>query len=172
MKLTKKLLKPRLYRKPDLNKKRFRDTKYSSRLITPELYSIWKKQYPNFADKVKDYASFKRIWKKLITKYLHYSIINTMGVRLPFYCGDLSIEYINIEYEVIDPIKATEVGSNIPFLNWNTSDRLAKIIWCVKHSAKFNKYLPFLGFKANTLFRKAAFKSLTETPNIYKTAKT
>lgn len=172
MKLTKKVLKPRIFKKPDLNKKRFRDTKYAKRLISLELYNKWKKEYPQYADKVKDYESFKRIWRKLMMKYLHYGVHNTMGVRLPFYCGDISIEFINIEYEAVDMTKSVQEGYQVPHLNWNTYDKLAKIIWCVKHAAKFNKYLPFLAFKAHTNFVKAANKALNDKPNIYKTAKT
>lgn len=172
MKEIKKVLIKRTYKKPDLNRKRFRDTKFSNNLITIELYHSWQKQYPQFKDKIKGFSSFKKIWKKLMLKYMTYSIDNSMGVRLPFYCGDLSIQYINIEYEALDIYKAREINQTVPFLNWNTQDRLAKIIWCIKHAGKFNKYLPFIAFQGNSQFKKLTSKSLQEKPEIYKVAKT
>ena len=95
-----------------------------------------------------------------------------MGVRLPFFCGDLSIEFINIEYEAVDMDKAIHLGKEVPHLNWNTHDRLGKIIWCIKYAAKFNKYLPFLAFKAHAELRKQTRLALNNQPDIYKIAKT
>ena len=172
MKEIKKVLIRRTYKKPDLNKKRFRDTKFSTHLITPELYHSWQLQYPQFKEKIKSFSAFKRIWKKLMLKYMGYSINNSMGVRLPFYCGDLSIQYINIEYEALDSVKSQQLNQSVPFLNWNTQDRLGKIIWCIKHAGKFNKYLPFIAFKGNSQFASLTSKSLKEKPEIYKVAKT
>lgn len=172
LKIIKKLL---VYKKinPVRNfKNRFRDTKYSINLIDNDLYKDWKKANPAFAEKVPNYGTFKKIWNKLMDNYIDETLRNPMGVRLPYYCGDLSLQYINIEYEALDMKKSTALGETVPHLNWNSSDKLGKIIWSVRHASKFNKYLPFLAFRGTTQYRKKAFYSLVNTPNIYKTAKT
>lgn len=166
-----KALRSRTYKKPDLNKPRFRDTKFAQRLISKELYAAWKVQYPQFAKRVPDVSSFKRLWKKIVMKYIHYAVHNSMGVRLPFYCGDVSVQFINIEYEAYDAKKSRQINEAVPHLNWGTRDRLAKIVWSIGHACKFNKYLPFLAFKANEVFVRQTHHALVENPNIYKTAK-
>lgn len=172
IKIVKKLLKPRSCKKPDLHKPRFRDTKFSTRLINESLFQRWKKENPHLASKVKDLSTFKRIWKKIISKYNYYIVNNSMGVRLPFYCGDMSVEFINIEYESLDMRKSVQSETAVPHLNWNTSDKLGKLIWCIKYAAKFNKFLPFLAFKAHNDLKSATKEGLMNNPGIYKLAKT
>jgi hypothetical protein len=166
-----KKIKAKTYKKPNLNKPRFRDTKYSKNLISEELYNEWINDNPSFKDRVPTYGIFLKIWNKLASKYRHYTTTNSMGVKLPKFCGHLSLEYINIEYEAIDITKSTETNP-VPYLNWNTFEKLGKVVWGVRDAMRFNAYLPFIAFKASSEFRKEATKGLRETPGKYKTAKT
>lgn len=166
-----KKIKAKTYKRPDLNKPRFRDTKFSKNLISAELYEEWIKENPKYADKVTCYGDFLKIWNKISEKYRHYAVNNSMGVKLPFYCGELSVEYVNIEYEAINEKLSYDNDSPVPHLNWNSSDKLGKLIWCIKRAMAFNGMLPFTAFKGCSTFITQAKNGLKNNPQIYKTAK-
>lgn len=166
-----KRIKAKTYKKPNLNKPRFRDTKFAKNLISESFYKDWISKNPEYAKSVPTYGVFLKIWGKIAHKYRHYTVNNSMGVKLPFYCGELSVEYINIEYEAIDGKLSGDNEQPIPHLNWNSYDKLGKLIWCIKRAMKFNGLISFTGFRGTSSFRKEVRIGLQSKPNIYKTTK-
>ena len=146
---------------------RFIKTKYVRKSISRDLFNKWKKQHPEYKERIKTYSEFWNYCKDILIEYVDNVLTNGQGVRLPFYMGDLSLKYVPITYKPIDFEKSKNNNKEINYLNFITNGRVGKIVWSCEHAKRFNKFLPISGFQASTRLLKGAKNALKETPELY-----
>ena len=149
-----------------MTNKRFKRNKYKKRIVTTDLYDKWIAQYPEY----KHYTiqMFRKYWVKLANKYMDVAVTNPHGVRLPFYMGDLSVQYTPELDKNISIHKTAQQGVEVRHMNFSTNGKAGKTIWSVDYARKFNKYLPLMGFEAGRKFTEKTTNQLTDTPEIFK----
>lgn len=155
-------------KRPDITKKRFRYNNYFMKVVTPELYDKWKKENLELSHKINSFGSFKKYWRKISDEIISEVCINPFGVLLPYYCGELSIKFSNIDLKPVN-IRASGINEKIiPHLNWNSSERVGKLVWNTHKAAKFNSMIRYYGFKGVRLFNQKVNKALLENPEVFK----
>ena len=147
-----------------MKKTRFTNKKYKTSIVSYALYQKWVKKYPEYSH-IK-FQGFKDLLKDLLNKYKEEILTNTHGVRLPFYLGDISIKYVDMEN--INPSASLEVGKEVKYLNFQSFRKAAKILWVIKHARKFNRFLKYMAFKPHTSIRKEAKSKIIENPGMFK----
>lgn len=149
-----------------MTNERFKRNKYKRRIVTEALYKKWITEYPEY----KDYTiqEFKKYWVSLANKYMDIAVTNPHGVRLPFYMGDLSVQYTPKLDKNISIHKTAKQGIEVKHMNFSTNGKAGKTIWSVDHARKFNKYVSLMGFEGSRRFIKKTTNQLTETPEIFR----
>lgn len=153
---------------PDLHKKRFRYNKYFTHVVSEEVYKKWREENPHLKDKINSFQSFSKYWTKIAKAIVSEVCINPNGVKLPYYCGELSIKYANIDLKPVNKRASIIMQKSIPHLNWNTSERLGKLVFNIKRASKFNAMIAYYGFKGTRVFNVAVNKAMIENPENFK----
>jgi len=153
----------------DRKAKRFGKKTFIKKLFTYEHFSTWVKLNPEFKEKIK-YKDYLKICKIIINEYSDQIVNNNLGVRLPYYMGSICVKYIDeITKTIIDQKTSDYVNKNIPFLNWNSSGKVAKIIWSTSNDQRFNRMLKYFSFEPCRKMKSKVFQKLKEYPEIFKT---
>ena len=153
---------------PDLNKNRFRYNSFFMKAVSEETYNTWRKENPTLAKKVNSFSSFSRYWGMIASGIIEEVCTNPFGVKLPYYCGELSIKYANMDLKPINKRASINNGFIVPHLNWNSSERVGKLVWNVNRAGAFNFMIKYYGFKGVRKFNQCVNKALMETPEIFK----
>jgi hypothetical protein len=153
---------------PDLHKKRFRYNKYFTEIVTEETYKKWKLDNPHLKKKINSFASFRKYWRRIADCIVEEVCTNPFGVKLPYYCGELSIKFANMDLKPINKRASINNNTSVPHLNWNSSERVGKLVWNVNKSAKFNSMIMYYGFKGTREFNQNVNKALMETPELFR----
>lgn len=155
----------REYRKVmDRKAPRMSKAEFTYDVLTKELYEKWKKENPKF--KHFSFSQFEKEWLNIAQLIWKECSENTDGVRLPFFTGEIAVKYVTSYKQPID--NNDNVPNEIAHLNWNSNGRLAKIVWTIQYSRKFNKYCRLFCFQAYREFQQRVSKALNETPEIFK----
>lgn len=149
-----------------MTNKRFKRNKYKKRIVTEALYKKWVAEYPEYSNYT--IKMFRQYWNKIANKYMDVAVTNPHGVRLPFYMGDLSVQYPPKLDKNISIHKTAQQGVEVRHMNFSTNGKAGKTIWSVDHARKFNNYLPLMGFEAGRIFAEKTTNQLRETPEIFR----
>jgi len=153
---------------PNIYKTRFRYNKYFDEVISEETYKKWKSDNPHLKGKINSYVSFKKYWRKIADMIMEEVCTNPFGVKLPYYCGELSIKYANMDLKPINKRASIDNGFIVPHLNWNSSERVGKLVWNVNKASRFNSMITYYGFKGVRIFNRQVNKALMETPELFR----
>ncbi len=148
----------------DRTKPRFRDTEFKQNLISEKLYKEFKKTHK---DSTLKEIQFNKLINKILIKYTDKTIENTDGVELPFYLGQIKINYISY-LETADAKKSGEVGKLVRSFNWDTGQRVGKIVWKRKYALRFNKDLKTVAFNGCRNFTQKVKNSILNNAGHYK----
>lgn len=153
----------------DRKAKRFGKGEFIVKLITYDLYKKWGILNPVYKKKNK-YKDYKKIVELIIGEISAEIVNNNLGVRLPFYNGNICVKYIDImKKKIINDNLSNQVEKDVPHLNWNSSDKVAKIIWSISKDQRYNKMLNYFGFEPTREIRHLTYEKLIESPEIFKT---
>ena len=136
--------------------------------LNKEMYAKWRKSNPELAKKVNSFESFVRYWRHISNGMIKEVCTNPFGIKLPYYCGELSIKYANKDLKPIN--KRASINNNfmVPHLNWNTNERLGKLVWNTSRASQFNAMIKYYGFKGTREFNVEVNKALVETPELFR----
>jgi hypothetical protein len=161
----------RKYKEPNRKKPRFRDNEFRTDLVKDLFYDRLKKDYPDVAKKYTEREA-KDIVHSLMRHYRETSVSNSMGIKLPKFCGDISVKYINVDKRPYDSKKSNKHNLPIEHLNWNSNGKLGKVVWEVSNYTFNNAMLPYFGFEGTRELVQTARDGMLNTPDIYKMTKT
>lgn len=135
---------------------RMRKGEFSKMVITKELYSRFKKEFPEH--KEMSWELFFGCWMEIAAKIRHEAIWNPLGVKLGSHCGELKLQYLPYKFKAKDPEGST-------YLNLTTRDKVAKVKWERRWAVKFNKILQFYAFDETRELNKLAHEYVTKHPD-------
>ena len=133
-------------------------------LINKELFKQWKKETGN---KEITFAQFRQIWNDLCIDIYDVCTTNPFGFRMPFYTGDLMIKYVVKYAPALDEEASNQLGKELEHLNWNSNEKVGKIVWTIDYARKFNKDVRLIAFRPDRAFMRKASQALKETPEIF-----
>jgi hypothetical protein len=147
------------YNTPDRNAPRNR-LKSTSIMNTFEL-SKFSKKYPEYPDlTLKEFSDIIRAFNSEI---INAVISNRDGVVLPENIGKLSIiTFSRSKRKIIDFGKSNETGQLHYHMNWNTDNRLCKIMYNSSINNYGNKNSRFYGFLPNREFKKTVSDAISK----------
>ena len=148
------------YRKPDLNAPRYREKVFS--VLNSKLLKEFKEKYPKYKDL--DLDQFKNIVKQFNDTVWQQVIDNRDGVELPDGLGFIFIASTpaskhknNINFN-----KSAELGVTVHNQNWETDNRLAKIMYS-NYNAKYRyAFRDVWSFYAVRQFKRTVAKTFAD----------
>lgn len=151
----------------NLNAPRMKNAKYTSHLVTRELYDKW---YENTEYKeINTYEKFLKYWDNIVEEAKTETTINPLGVRLGQDVGSLRLNYVKKYTPPISEEESNRAGTDLPALNWNTNGKLGKVVWTMQQVKYKNKRAKLYAFLPEREYsRDKAAKCFRETPEIYK----
>lgn len=149
----------------DLNAPRFNDRKYRENIVSNDLYKRWKEN--NKTSKL-SFIEFRNICWAINTEITDVITEEPDGVRLPMGMGDIYIGYVPRALKAIDYKASREYGKPIYHENWNSSGKLAKIIFGTNTRHYIFKRAWMWGFEACRPFARRVVQCLKDNPQIYK----
>ena len=156
-------------KKPDNNKPRFRQNKFFTQAVCEETYIKWKESNPDLSSKINSYNSFLKYWKYIANGVVEEVCNSSFGVKLPYYCGELTIKYIGADLKPFNIKKSQELDKKVEHLNWNSSEKLGKIVWNTERASRFNAMIKYYGFKGVRKFNVEVNSALNDHPEMFKT---
>lgn len=143
---------------------RFNNRKYRNNILSKELYKKWKSQ--NEIDI--SFLEFKQYWKLIADKFREKIVEERDGVKLPVGLGDMYIGYIPNRPAAINHTLSAQYGKPIKYENWETSGKLAKIIWGTLDRKYIFKMATMWNFTAIRPFKSQVVTALKDNPARYK----
>lgn len=147
------------------NAPRFRKTEFKNEAISVAKYEKWQAENPNF--KI-TYREFLNIWNNIASKIRYEIVHNPQGFRLPFYGGDIFIQYLPRKFKSFNINDSVSVGDNVPNLNIVSKGKTAKIIWFRKDAARYNPYIVLYGYGEAREIGMASKEAITANPELYR----
>lgn len=155
--------------KKDLSLPRFTKTEFSEILVNKEFY---KTEIEDRQLNVDSYEEFFNIWCLIADKVKEQVATNPLGVHLPFFMGDLKVNYLPYKIPLVNDILSQEVGVAVPQLFLNSKGKRASIVWERKEARRFNRMLNLYAFEPmQATFRNRVKEVLRTNPNLYRTGK-
>lgn len=148
---------------------RFGKSKFSKSIFNKELYNKWIVVNPIYIDV--SFEEYKRIWKHITDEIQNIIITNPQGIKLPYQCGDLVVQYLPNVVKTTDAVNTSEMGEEVHHLNIVTKGKAAKISWIRKLAARFNPYIVMYGFEQTRVLGKKLYSKLNETPELFRNSK-
>jgi len=153
------------YKAPDLNAPRYREKVFS--ILNSKLLEEFKEKYPRHKDL--DIKQFKdmintfneNVWKEVIE--------NRDGVELPDGIGFLFIASTPASKHKnnIDFKQSAELGVTVHNKNWETDNRLAKIMYSNYHAKYRFAFREIWGFQAVRQFKRTVAQTFPDNYNRY-----
>lgn len=137
---------------------------FSTHIITEQLYQEWIKD----TDQDINYSQFLKIWDSIADKVRNEIVINPMGIKLPFFCGEIKVQFLPKKIKGKDYDLSQKEKEELPFLNIITKGKVAKISWIRKNAYRFNQNIMLFAFEQSRLIGKNLNVALTENPQIYR----
>lgn len=136
---------------------RFSKKSFVHHIITEELFSKFKKNYPEFNI---SFREFKRLWIEVLAPEIREQVINNpLGFVTSFYCGELKYQWLSYKPKSIDIPYKSKTGEEVPLVNMNHGNKVPKIIWERRNAVRYNPMLQFYGFDPHReMFNKAKLK--------------
>jgi hypothetical protein len=148
------------YKKPDLNAPRYREKVFS--VLNSKLLEEFKEKYPRYKDV--ELLHFKEIVKQFNETVWEEVIDNRDGVELPDGIGFIFIASTpaskhknNINFK-----QSAELGVTVHNKNWETDNRLAKIMYSNYHAKYRFAFRELWGFQAVRQFKRTVAQTFPE----------
>lgn len=154
----------------DRNAPRMRKAKYSTNVITNELWRDLKKKYPEYKGKTN--AQLNKIWNELAQTIREETVTNPLGVKLGSYTGELKLQYLPYKFEAEDHGMRQKLGETILHTNLVTKGKVAKLKWERRWAVRFNKMLQYFAFSPTREMTDLAKKYIDENPEKVRVART
>lgn len=143
---------------------------FSTHVLTKELYANFVRAFPQY--RALDWPSFRACWEDIAKTVQTETIFNPLGVKLPFYLGELKLQFLPYRYRAVDRHQSVELGEEVRHLNLATRGKVAKIKWERRRAVNSNKVLQYFGFCNDRKMNKLANQHLTENPERVRIART
>jgi hypothetical protein len=142
---------------------RFSKLKYTHKISTKELFEDFQKRYPEYDIDLKE---FEHIWLDLIAPEIQKeAALNPLGIKLPFYVGELKLQWLPYRPKEIDFNHKDRQGEIVPLLNLMNGGKVPKLKWERRNAVRYNRWLQFYGFTPSREIEKLAKKKIEENPN-------
>lgn len=128
----------------DKNAPRMRKGKFSTRVITKDLWKKFKKEFPDYENL--SWNEFYQIWQEIAERVRYYSIYNPLGVKLGSYLGELKFQYLPHKFKAKDYNTSLNEGVEIIHTNITEKGKVPTIKWERRWAVGFNKILQFYSF--------------------------
>lgn len=147
---------------------RMKKMEFSSILINREFYA----NEISPKDLGISYEEFLSIWEKITDKIKQQVSSNPLGVNLPFFLGELKVNYLPYKIPLVDDVSSQEIGIEVPRLYLNSKGKRASIVWERKKARRFNNILNIYAFEPmQATFRDAVRNALKLTPELFRVGK-
>lgn len=156
-------------KKINLNAPRFGKGQYIYQVVCRKLFLCWRRES---GYREMTLRQFKNIWELIAAEVRLQVVENTHGVRLPFFNGDISTNYVDMLRRHINTKASQEQGYIIHHLDWHSNKRPGKICWSVRHAMRQNRWVRLYGFDACRELTKAASEGFKNHPEIFRMART
>ena len=117
-------------------------------------------------------------WKEFFSSWLHiadkiryHSVNNPLGVKLGSYLGEIKIQYIPYQMDIVNNKKSQEAGERVFEHNFDSKGKPARVKWERRWAVKFNKSLQFYAFDETRELTKAANEYIVKNPNLVRVAR-
>lgn len=97
---------------------------------------------------------------------------NPLGVKLPFFLGELKIQYLPYRAETQDTKTSQQIGEVVPYLNLHSKGKIGKLVWERKQARKFNASLDMWAYEPAKYFEEAVANALQTNPDKFRIART
>lgn len=155
--------------KPDPKAPRMKKGKYSSQVITKELWQEFKKAFPEH--KKMTWKEFITYWDELAETIREETIFNPLGVKLGHYTGELKYQYLPYKFKAKDPFTSVEEGMQLNHVNLMTKGKVGKIKWERRWAVRFNKMLQYYAFQPTREMEKMAKVHTDANPESIRTSR-
>lgn len=142
---------------------------FSKMVITKELYSKFKKEFPEHKDL--SWEEFYGTWLEIAGKIREEAIMNPLGVKLGFNCGEIKLQYLPYKFIAKDHGSGQKLGEETTYLNLINKGKVARIKWERRQAVKMNKILQFYAFDPTREMNKMADKHIQLHPEKLRTAR-
>lgn len=143
---------------------RFNARKFRKNIISEELYIKWKEQ----TGLELSFQEFKNIWNLIGDAITDGVTEERDGVALGASTGDLYIGYVPTKKRPIDYKVSLQYEKAIKHENWNSSNKVGKIIYGTHDRKYIYRLSAWWAFKASRLFKNKVSAALTAYPQRYK----
>src|SRR5690606_3245995 len=133
--------------------------KYRKNIVSKELYDAWKLRTGYNIS----FQEFRKIWRLIAQEYITSIVEEADGVRLDASTGDLYIGYIpSPKRKPIDFNTSLQLGKRVHFQNWNSSGKMAKIIYGTRGRRYMYRFATYWSFVASRTFKKRCKQALQD----------
>ncbi len=148
---------------------RMRKGEFSKMVVTRELHKKFQKEFPEYKDM--PWEEFFSKWLDIADKVRHHAVNNPLGVKMGSYLGEIKVQYIPYQMEIVNNKKSQEAGEQIFEHNFDSKGKPARVKWERRWAAKFNKSLQFYAFDETRELTKAANEYIVNHPAAIRVAR-
>lgn len=153
----------------DTKAPRMRKGKFSTHVVTTDLWKRFVVDYPEYKDL--SLADFRGLWDDIAETIRYEAIHNPLGVKLGGKTGELKYQYLPHKFKAENIPQSIELGRSVNYLNINTKGKVGKVKWERRWAVKFNKILQFFGFEPHREIVTMAKKYTDENPDSIRTSR-
>lgn len=151
-------------KKVDLKAPRFGKAGFTCQAISRELHKEWMRESGYDIS----YEEFFRIWLLIAKEIILQVTTTTHGVKLPFYNGSLSLNYVEMLRAVVSAQKSQAMGYQVPCLDWHSDGRLGKVVMRVGDVYHHNRWVKYWAFSPCRPLARMAKDAFTNHPDIFR----
>lgn len=139
-------------------------SEFSTNIVTSKL---WKQSKLNIS-----LEQFMQIWKSISTQIVHEVTTNALGVKLPFFTGELKVQYLPYKMNTTDIPISTQIGEVVPQMYMLSKGKVGCVVWERKASRKFNRALDWYAFEeSQENFRDVVKRALLKNPEMFRVSR-
>lgn len=148
---------------------RMRKGKFSIQVITRELWTKFRKDFPEYKNKTDN--ELNSLWLDLADVIKEEIVTNPLGVKLGSYTGELKVQYLPYKLESPNHAVSAELGEEVNHLGLITGGKTPKIKWERRWAVKFNKMLQFFAFDPHRDINRRLNDYLEKHPEQFRVAR-
>lgn len=142
-------------------------SEFSTVVVNQVSYNEWIKANPEY--KHITLAQWRAIWDTIAYEVRNQACNNPLGIYLPFYTGELKIQYLPGSVKRVDNEASDIMGQKINHINITTKGKVAVVVWQRKRAANFNKMLNLFGFEQDRQIASIAKEAILSHSELYRT---
>ncbi len=148
---------------------RMRKAEFSKMVVTKELYKKFIKEFSEYKDM--QWNEFYSKWLEIAEKIRYEAVNNPLGVKLGSYIGEIKVQYIPYQMEILSREESRRQGEVVNVHNFDSKGKPARVKWERRWAAKFNKILQFYAFNETRELTKAAHEYIVNNPTAIRVAR-